>query len=316
MSIATLTPVELRSVWPDEAADFTPWLKENLPRMLEELGLTHDIASTEQWVGRYRADIVFTDEETNELVIVENQLTRTDHNHLGQLLTYAAGLDAGTVIWVAQTFTDEHRAALDWLNEQTREDLSFIGIEVELWRIGASDPAPRFNVIAKPNDWTRSIRKGVGEGLSDVRAMHVEYWRALRKHVVAVGGPTTMTDRDRPRNWATFRIGKTGFLLNAVIQRKKQSIRAELYLKGRFADHFFAELKARKAEIEDEIGYELSWEPLPEGQDCRICKYHDANPDDRDDWGSQHAWLVKTLNEFHSVFSSRVRSLANPPDVE
>lgn len=167
--ISTLTRVSPRDIWPDEAADFTPWLADNLRCILEELGLAHDFVATEQPVGRYRADIVFSDEETGHLVLVENQLTRTDHSHLGQILTYAAGLDVMTVIWVAESFTDEHRGALHWLNEHTHDGLSFIGVEVELWRIGDSDPAPRFNVVVKPNEWARSIRKTVQGTLSDTR---------------------------------------------------------------------------------------------------------------------------------------------------
>ena len=132
MTIAELISVDLRDEWPDEAKNFTPWLADNLPRMLEELGIAHHGVETEQQVGRYRADIVFTDSETKRKVVVENQLTRTDNNHLGQMLTYAAGVNAATVIWVAETFTEEHLAALNWLNDNTHDDLSFIGIEVEL----------------------------------------------------------------------------------------------------------------------------------------------------------------------------------------
>ena len=307
--VSTLAPVPLRDVWSDEAAEFTPWLADNLPRMLEELGLAHDILGTEQPVGRYRADIVFTDGETGDLVLVENQLNRTDHSHLGQILTYAAGLDAATVIWVAQSFTDEHRAALDWLNESTHDTLSFIGIEVELWRIDESAPAPRFNVVAKPNEWTRSIRRATREGLSETRVMQVEYWRALRERIVADQGLLKMTDRDRPRGWARFAIGRTGFHLTAVMQRKEKSIRAELYIKGQSAKEYFSELQVSAAEIEKELGYGLKWELLPEGLDCRVCKYQEADPDDRDDWERQHAWLKKTLQEFHSVLGPRVRAL-------
>lgn len=315
MPIAELISVELREAWPDETADFTPWLARNLPRMLEELGLAHDIVGTERQVGRYRADIVFTDEETGELVLVENQLTRTDHNHLGQLLTYAAGLEAVTVIWVAQSFTEEHRAVLDWLNEHTTDDLSFIGIEVELWRIGTSDPAPRFNVVAKPNGWTRSMRKvaAAHEDLSDTRVMQIEYWRALHGHIEKAGGPCAMTDRDRPRGYATFGVGRTGFVLSAVMLRMQERIRAELYIKGQNAEHYFRGLRGQSEPIHSELGYELEWEELPDGSDCRIAVYLDADPDDREDWNRQHSWLTERLNELHKAFSNRVRAL---PDRE
>ena len=315
MTIAELISVDLRDEWPNEADDFTPWLADNLPRMLDALGLAHDIVETEQPVGRYRADIVFTDSETDRLVLVENQLTRTDHNHLGQILTYAAGLDAATVIWVARAFNEEHRAALDWLNEHTHDDLSFIGVEVELWRIGGSDPAPRFNVVAKPNNWTRSMRKTARGELSQTRLMQVEYWRALREHVVAVGGPVRMTDRDRPQGWSEFAVGRTNFNLSAVMLRNGKQVRAELYIRGPSAKQHLEGLRAQSEQIQSELGYPLAWEDLPERTDCRVAVYlDDADPDDRGDWDRQHRWLAERLNDLHRVFSDRVKALPDPDE--
>lgn len=283
--------------------------------MLDELGLAPHGVETEQQVGRYRADIVFTDSETKRRVVVENQLTRTDNNHLGQLLTYAAGLDAATVIWVAEVFTEEHRAALDWLNEHTHDDLSFIGIEVELWRIGCSHPASRFNVVAKPNNWTRSMRKTARGELSETRLMQVEYWRAFRDHVVAAGGPVRVTDCDRPRNSAEFAVGKSNFRVCAVMLRKTKQVRAELYILGQPAKRYFEDLQAQSEQIQSELGYPLEWEDMPEGKDCRIAVYlDDADPENREDWDRQHRWLAERLNDLHRVFSARVKALPDPDE--
>ena len=162
----------LRSVWPDEARDFTPWLArpENLEVLEDALGLTLEVEDTEHGVGPYRADIVCRDDEGRR-VFIENQLEATDHQHLGQLLTYAGGLDGRVMVWIAKRFTDEHRAAIDWLNTNTRDGVEFFAVEIQLWRIGGSALAPRFDVVCRPNAWTRSV---VDPDTS--RARHRLFW--------------------------------------------------------------------------------------------------------------------------------------------
>ncbi len=159
--LGRLERVALRNIWTTEAQDFTPWLAQevNLAILSETLNMDLETAGQEESVGPFRADILCRNTLDDSWVLIENQLERTDHTHLGQLLTYAAGLQTVTIVWVAATFTDEHRAALDWLNEITDERFRFFGLEVELWRIGNSPAAPKFNIVAKPNEWTRSIGK-------------------------------------------------------------------------------------------------------------------------------------------------------------
>ena len=186
--LGTLQRVELRDVWQHEEYHFTPWLAEagNLAALSDTLGLDLELVGLEVSVGPYCADIVFTDTMTKTQVLIENQLAKTDHSHLGQILTYAAGLDAKTVIWVASRFTDEHRAAIDWLNEITHEDWQFFGLEIELWRIGMSPPAPRFNVVCRPNDWSRQVREEAAkaEGNSPTRTFQLRFWTAFRDYRV------------------------------------------------------------------------------------------------------------------------------------
>src|SRR5262245_9217077 len=161
--LGRLERLDLRTAWKSEAGDFTPWLaqKDNIALLSETLGLELELEAQEKNVGPFRADILCKDTATSAWVLIENQLERTDHSHLGQLLTYAAGLEAVTIVWVAQTFTEEHRATLDWLNEITDDRFNFFGLEVELWRIGVSAPAPKFNIVSKPNDWTKQVSRGV-----------------------------------------------------------------------------------------------------------------------------------------------------------
>lgn len=157
IALGCLEAVDPREVWPKEDGDFTPWLAkdDNIRLLGEAIGVDLEVVGAEQNVGQFRADILCRDTDTGRRVLIESQLERTDHTHLGQLMTYAAGLDAVTVVWVARRFTEEHRAALYWLNKITGDEIGFFGIEIELWRIGNSDPAPKFNIVSKPNDWTK-----------------------------------------------------------------------------------------------------------------------------------------------------------------
>src|ERR1700733_3361567 len=160
-SLGRLTTMDLREVWSSEPGSFTPWLAqpENLQFLAEALGMPGlDLVGTEQAVDIFSADIVARAPDTGETVLIENQLERSDHTHLGQILTYAAGLDAAIIIWITRKFTDGHRAALDWLNSITTEKFAFFGVEVDAVKIGDSMPAPRFVVVARPNDWTRKLK--------------------------------------------------------------------------------------------------------------------------------------------------------------
>ena len=146
-----------------------------------------ELEAQEQSVGPFRADILCKNINDDHWVLIENQLERTDHTHLGQLLTYAAGLQAVTIVWVAARFTSEHRAALDWLNEITDERFAFFGLEVELWKIGDSQPAPKFNVISQPNNWSRDVGQAAkrieNEALTDKRQKQLAFWTAFRAHL-------------------------------------------------------------------------------------------------------------------------------------
>ena len=139
---------DLRTIFASEAGDFTPWLakEENLLLLGQTIGFELVLEAQEKSVGPFRADVLCKDTATEHWVLIENQLERTDHTHLGQLITYAAGLKTVTIVWIASPFTEEHRAALDWLNEITDNRFNFFGLEIELWRIGNSPVAPKFNM--------------------------------------------------------------------------------------------------------------------------------------------------------------------------
>ena len=314
--VGRLERVDLRTVWTTEAGDFTPWLAlpENLEVLSGTLGVDLELEAKEKAVGPFRADIICKEIGTNAWVLVENQLERTDHIHLGQLLTYAAGLQAVTIVWVAAHFTDEHRATLDWLNKITDESFRFFGLEVELWRIGDSPAAPKFNVVSKPNDWSLAVAQASraidDADLTETRKKQKAYWTALNRVLDMDSGPFDGGRKPGPRSWSVFPIGRTNFILTAAMIRPKNQIKAELYLQGNNAKAFFGLLKQQKDSIERELKYSLEWEELPAGQDSRIASYlNGVNPEDELDWPRQHEWLAKHLNELHGVFFRRVKEL-------
>ncbi|NSZ10109.1 DUF4268 domain-containing protein [Agrobacterium tumefaciens] len=315
-NLGKLEKIELRDIWISESSHFTPWLarEENLLTLSETLGLELELEAQERAVGPFRADILCKDIGTNTWVLIENQLERTDHSHLGQLLTYASGLEAVTIVWIAARFTEEHRSTLDWLNRITDETFRFFGVEVELWRIGESPAAPRFNIVSKPNNWNKLVTqaaRAIDESeLSGTKAIQLAYWGAFGTALMAKGGPLARERKPQPQSWMGYSIGRSGIQVTAATARNKRQIRAEIYISHTNAKAYFHLLHAQKAQIETELGYSLLWEDLPDGRDTRISiALTDTDPEDRSDWPRQHEWLTARLNEFHRVFVNRVKAL-------
>jgi hypothetical protein len=227
--LGTLEPAELKSAWPSER-DFTTWLAEeaNLAQLAESLGIDElELEDTEKNVGPFKADILCKDTLNGHWVVIENQLYKTDHSYLGQLLTYAAGLQAVTVVWIAAPFTEEHRAALDWLNDVTDERVRFFGVEIELWRIGNSPKAPRFNVVSRPNDWAKSVSEGAAgvSGLTGTQKLQLEYWIAFRRYIEEHPGNVRPV-KPLPQAGLAFAAGRVGFTIVTTVSIRGNRISA------------------------------------------------------------------------------------------
>lgn len=298
--LARLERVSLRTAWPHEAINFTPWLAEkaNLDLLAEKIGIPLQLEAVEKEVGTFYADILAKEPDTDRWVLIENQITPTDHGHLGQLLTYAAGLEAHTIIWIAESFREEHRAAIDFLNRATTEEFAFFGVQVELYRIGDSPLAPDFSVVAKPNDWskrTQTAKQAAGGDEKESQRQWREYWGALIE--AAKGRYPALAERDPYRgNWQTFESIKGGnptFSLNATFPWDK-SLRIEIYIDKSLAKTAFKILYEQKAQIEKAFGESLTWEELPDKQASRISFYMPGNDKrgERSTWAKQHEWLI------------------------
>jgi len=302
----------LRTAWTDEARDFTPWLaqEDNLALLGEAIGLELELERVEMSVGPYRADILCKDTLTGNWVLIENQLERTDHSHLGQLLTYAAGLNAVTIVWIAARITDEHRAALDWLNDITGEDINFFGLEIQLWRIGGSHHAPKFNIVSQPNDWTKAFISHPPSGnISPTKQLQLDYWTALNADLEEIGF-VKRPRKPQPQHWMDYPVGRTDFCLSAAVNTREKFITVELRLFGPYAKAYFDLLHAQRAEIEAELGEKLHWHKLLDKKESQIgVNNPHFDPADRSTWPQQHVWLREKLEALHRVFAPRVKAL-------
>ncbi len=313
--LGKLESISLREAWESESSQFTPWLAlpENISLLSEALAIELEVTGQEQSVGAFSADILCKDTGTGQTVLIENQLERTDHTHLGQIITYAAGLNANTVVWISASLREEHRAAIDWLNENTIESLQFFGVEVELWRIGDSPYAPKFNVVSKPNDWSKTVSAAAHNlavsPLSETKLQQQKYWAALGEFI----GRNNLNIRPQkplPQHWTNFSIGRSGMNLAATVNSIEQRIGLELYLSNSDSKEQFKQLELNKAEVEKNINAKLEWQELPGRKAARIALYkQDVDPTDEKDWVNQHEWLAEQLVKFNAVFRPLVKEL-------
>jgi hypothetical protein len=176
--LGKLKEIDLREAWNHEATSFTPWLAENLEMLGEVIGFPIELVGQEVAVETFSADILAQNPIDNKLILIENQLEDSDHKHLGQIMTYLAGLETQIVIWIAREFRDSHLSAIQWLNDHTDGQCSFFAVKLKVVQIGESQLAPVFEVLAKPNNWERQlheITKGTGH-LSDLGKFRKEFW--------------------------------------------------------------------------------------------------------------------------------------------
>ena len=316
-NLGRLKKVDLREAWVSESSGFTPWLaqEENLKLLGETIGIDLELESQEKDVGPFRADSLCKDTANDNWVLIENQLERTDHTHLGQLITYAAGLQAVTIVWIAQRFTDEHRAALDWLNEHTDEKINAFGLEIELWQIGGSPFAPKFNVISQPNDWSRTVQQAASGGVTEHKQMQLKFWTAFRAYMEETGS-FVKCQKPAPQHWNNQAIGRSGVHLtsiisawNSVTNSWSPEIRAELYIDGPKAKQEFAALQKQKAEIEETLGFPLTWYNSEKNDTCRLYVRQDADFRDESLWPDQFEWLRVHLEKMHRVLAPIMKSL-------
>jgi hypothetical protein len=311
--LGRLLRVDPRMVWKHEAHDFTPWLVQNIELLGAALGLELEAVQSEIDVGDFSGDILAHDLGRDRRVVIENQLEPTDHAHLGQLITYASGLEATVVIWVSREFREEHRQALDWLNRGDGAETEFFGVVLELLQVDDSKPAVNFRLVASPNNWSRQSKSAPrSEEVSGKRLAYQEFFQKLidelrNKHRF------TSARAGQPQNWYSFSSGTRGFVYSMSFAQGGL-LRAELYIdfpdRGR-NEAAFDQLHGQRATLDAELGETLHWERLDNRRACRIACYAPGSIDDSADALENHLrWGVDHLLRLKKVFGPRLPSLS------
>lgn len=300
-------------MWGDEARHFTPWLFENQDYLAEVLGIELELMQLEYGVGAFSLDLYGDDLTHGCQLIVENQLEDTDHRHLGQLLTYAAGTDAQTVVWIATRFRDEHRQALDFLNDMSSGAARFFGIEIRVGVIDGSAAAPMFSLAVQPSDWRAQLRVQRGtDALSPTKAAYLKFWTEYLEHVQATSPDLTNVRAPQPHNWMTLNSVRQGVTIAGVFNRDGNLV-CELYIDtGDAAANLavFGALHDRRNEIETAIGHPLQWQELENRRACRIKL---ATPGQISD-ESRHRELLAWLYGNHVTFKRVLRPIVQGLD--
>lgn len=302
--LAKLENIEnLRVVWPHEASDFTPWLAEddNITLLADAIGLDITVDECESSVGDFHVDILATETGTNRKIIIENQLEDTNHDHLGKLITYAAGKNASIIIWVVKRAREEHRAAIEWLNAQTSDEIGFFLCEIKLFRINDSDPAVKFEVIEQPNGWSKEMKKKDGE-VRQLQQNRYDYWTLFEEKAFNNPEFARCFRYRKPSydHWMDFSIGSSACHLAALQLKKHNSIGVELYINN--DKSLFHSLHENRTAIEAETGLTFHWNELPHRKASRIIASIPADSTDRSDWENQFAWLQDTLLKMYTTF--------------
>lgn len=311
VEVASLEEVPLRDVWPDEAKDFTPWLAAHPGHLGKALQMDLELEDHEVAVGPFSADVVFRDANTGHRLVVENFLEPTDHDHLGKLITYAAGLEAHWAVLVAKSFRPEHRSALNWLNQLSGEGSGFFGIEVHAVRIGDSPAAVRLDVVVEPDDFARSAR-AVSTTVSEWNAMYLDWWAEFLPAFNEAHPDWSHARRPQPANSIALPSGRSGVHYGIGFAwptgATNYSLRAEVFLRD--GEAAYQALETQRAALDDACTLKLQWEPIENARASRVAAYLDpVDPADRESWPQYQAWAIEALGELRRVFAEPIKNL-------
>ena len=300
-NLGTLKEItDLRSIWPHEALNFTPWVAENVDLLADAVGLDITVDETESSVGDFNVDIYASETGTDRKIIIENQLKDTDHDHLGKLITYASGKGADVVIWVVKHAREEHKAAVEWLNNHTDDKIGFFLCEIKLFQIGDSQIAPAFTVVERPNDWTKEIRKTASA--NSTQQQRLEYWQAFNDYAFSDANFSRIFNKRKPTtdHWMDFSIGSSACHIAVSQIQKRKAVDVELYIND--DKELFKSLFAHKDEIEKNMEMELEWKELPERKASRILIEKTVDLDDRATWPEQFDYIMDTCIKMKRAF--------------
>lgn len=311
MQLSKLEKVDLREVWKHEAFDFTNWLakSENLELLSDEIGIDISLIQTEASVGNFNVDILAEEENTGRKIVIENQLESTDHDHLGKIITYASGFDAEIVVWIVKKVRDEHKQAVDWLNEHTDSNINIFAIQMEVWKISNSPYAPKFHVVAEPNDWAKAVKKATTQSeLSDTKMLQLEYWTKFKEYVQDNNGKIKLR-KAYPQHWYDISFGFSSTHICLTINSQSGQITCEAYIPDSKA--LFSALYEKREMIESELQEQLEWDELPQKKACRIKLIKKFDFSKQESWEGYHSWMLEKVIAFQKVFGKHIKNWGN-----
>lgn len=307
MELGKLKEVNIRKVWSHEQYDFSTWLAqdENIKELGDVLGLSLINIETEKFVGSYRCDILCKDEFTDKIVLIENQLEPTNHDHLGKIITYSSGLDASVIVWIVESARDEHASAIEWLNKHTDENISFFLIEVHAYQIGDSAPAPQFRIIEQPNDFVKSIKALAKEAsFNETMSKRLEFWTLFND---------VIDERQRPFNkrkpttdhWYSVAVGSSRCLISIELVNREHKIRISLSIPNDKA--LYDELYKNKEEIESKCIYKLVWDRLDGKKASGVSSYIEGlDFDNQSNYQELMDRIIDVVIEFRKIFKDYI----------
>ncbi|KUI23034.1 hypothetical protein AU194_28190 [Mycobacterium sp. GA-2829] len=303
--LGRLEVIEPRTVWNHEAHSFTPWLLHNVDVLSDLLGMDLELHVAEHPVGDFYLDLYGRDVADDGVVIVENQLERSDHSHLGQILTYAAGTDPRTIVWITTGFRAEHRAALDWLNEHTDPDTRFFGIEIEVVKIGASAPAPNFKLVVSPNDWSKQVKAAAdASSYTGLPRAYWDFWRQFLDRIAAEHPTWTQAKASTNLSWYNLSTGTSGISL-ATAFRRDTGLTVLLEFDSSDAsrnEERFMALKSKQADFERALGAPAEWDERPGAKSCAVFVSSDfTSVLDEGQWTAMQDWLLDKHSRFRDA---------------
>ena len=270
LKLGKLVEVDIRKLWKHEQYDFSRWLakEENIKDLGDVIGLNLTEVTSEVYVGSYRCDLFAKDEATGTRIIIENQLEATNHDHLGKIITYASGLEAKVIVWIVKEAREEHRSAIEWLNNKTVADINFFLIELHAYVIGNSDPAPMFKIVEEPNEFTKLTKSTNPDGeLNRSQAERLEFWTMFNEMIAEKGKPFSIR-KPTTDHWYDVAIGTSEAHISITLVNKENTIGVELYIEDN--KQLFDKLEQKKEEIEEKTGMKFSWDRLDNKKASRI----------------------------------------------
>lgn len=305
MALSILKKIDLRTYWKHEALDFTKWLakEENIQLLSDEIGISIVDIKAEEATGRYSVDIVAKDADSDKKVIIENQLEVTDHKHLGQLITYASGFNASVIIWIVKETREEHQKAIEWLNNNTNAQLSFILIQMELWQIDNSAYAPKFHILAQPNDWAKQLQNSSNESkeLTDTKLLQLEFWTQFIRYAKNKSTSLRIGRKPRAQHWYSISYGSSETHISLTINTREGLIACEIYIPN--SPNIYQNFEENKAHIEEQLGFNLEWMPLENKKASRIKIDNNALIENEEEWSQYFDWLQNTAEKMANEFS-------------